>query len=402
MWSKKLGVRDVGVMDDFFELGGNSLIAVRFFTRIKRELGITMPLSSLFQAPTIRQLCGVIVAEGYVAPVPDSGAADVETATASNSGSATTGPASVAAASAGEAFPPMLIRRGSGAPPVFLVHDGIGEVLLYRSLALLLDPSHAVYGLEPEQAQGRFLHTTITDMAKAKVARIKAVQPTGPYLLAGLCAGGVIAFEVACQLEAAGDRVLFVGLIDAAAVGAKERRLRVAQGRLERVRGLFRSADGESALRHWFAALPKLAKKANGWLRYTIGSRLERRRNARKVSQLRTQHSEPYQRPGSELPFLQLYGVAHREHVAHGVFSGGDVVLFRATQGNGDVADVPFCEVYADDLLGWRGLVQPNVALVDVPGGHSSALQEPNVGVLAKHMQSRIRSVLIRHANAAP
>ena len=120
------------------------------------------------------------------------------------------------------------------------------------------------------------------------------------------------------------------------------------------------------------------------------------------MSQLRTQHSEPDQRPGSELPFLQLYGVAHREHVAHGVFSGGDVVLFRATQGNGDVADVPFCEVYADDLLGWRGLVQPNVAVVDVPGGHSSALQEPNVGVFAKHMQSRIRSVLIRHANAAP
>ena len=95
---------------------------------------------------------------------------------------------------------------------------------------------------------------------------------------------------------------------------------------------------------------------------------------------------------------MQLYEVAHREHTAQGTFQSGSVVLFRATEGNGDPADTPFREIYADDLLGWQSHVQPTVQAIDIPGGHSSALQEPNVGFLAKHMQRCLRSLLIRHA----
>jgi acyl transferase domain-containing protein/thioesterase domain-containing protein len=396
IWSKLLGVSDLGAIDDFFELGGNSLIAVRFFTRVSKDFGVSLPLSSLFQAPTIRQLCEVMVAEGYVAPQPDSDEGEADTPALSIPATVNTAATDDASAAAA-ASPPLLIRPGRGATPIFFVHDGLGEVLLYRSLALLLDPDHPVYGLEPELAQGQFLHTTITAMAKAKVARIRAVQPSGPYLLAGLCAGGVIAFEMARQLEDSGDSVLFVGLIDAPAIGAEERSLRVATARLERIRDLFRPDPGESAVAHWFAVLPKLAKKAYNWLTYTTGSRLERRRNAQKVKELRAQVFEA-ETQATELPFLQLYEVAHREHVANGIFRSGNVVLFRATQCNGDAADTPFREIYTDDLLGWQIHVQPTVTAIDVPGGHSSALQEPCVGVLAKHMQRCLRSVLIRHA----
>ncbi|MGK0153139.1 MAG: acyl transferase domain-containing protein/thioesterase domain-containing protein [Neolewinella sp.] len=394
IWSKLLGVSDIGAQDDFFELGGNSLIAVRFFTRVRKEFGISIPLSSLFQAPTIRQLHAVMVAEGYVESQPECSEAEAQDLTSVREAATEN---ATDDSSQHHVSPPILIRPGTDATPIFFVHDGLGEVLLYRSLALLLDPNHPIYGLEPELAQGRVLHTTINAMAKAKVDRIRTVQPTGPYLLAGLCAGGVIAFETARQLEEAGDEVLFVGLIDAAAVGAEERSMRETKERLERIRGLFRPEPGASTLGHWIGVLPKLASKAKGWLTYAISSRLERRRNTRKVSELRVDSPEQAV-AGSELPYLQLYEVAHREHALQGVFRGSSVVLFRATQGNGEQSDTPFREIYADDLLGWQRHVQTIVHVVDVPGGHSSTLQEPHVGELAKSMQTKLRSVLVSRA----
>ena len=87
------------------------------------------------------------------------------------------------------------IRPGGDKLPVFMVHDGNGETLLYRTLALQLAPGHAVYGLQPEmRPDGSFVNTRITDMAAAHIEKMRSVQPHGPYLLAGLCAGGVISF----------------------------------------------------------------------------------------------------------------------------------------------------------------------------------------------------------------
>lgn len=396
IWSKLLGVRDLGAIDDFFELGGNSLIAVRFFARARKDFGVSLPVSSLFQAPTIRQLHKAMVAGGFVAPEPDGGE-DQTNAYELSTPPADSTTANVAADAPSAVLPPILIRPGDGALPIFFLHDGLGEVLLYRSLALLLDPDHPVYGLEPGQVQDRFLRTSITDMAKAKVARIRSVQPSGPYLLAGLCAGGVIAFEVARQLEDSGETVLFLGLIDAPASDAKERSMLATKVRLERIRDLFRPEQGNSTVGHYLTSLLKLAKKANNWLTYSIGAQLQRRRDAQKMAKLRAQASGPSSNEVG-LPFLQLYEIAHREHVETGVLRCGNVVLFRATQGNGDPADTPFREIYADDLFGWQSHVQATVEAIDVQGGHSSALRDPNVGVLAKHMQRCIRTLLILHA----
>jgi acyl transferase domain-containing protein/thioesterase domain-containing protein len=389
IWSKLLGVRELGARDDFFELGGNSLIAVRFFTRIKKEFGVSMPLSTLFQLPTIRQLAVALQEQGAV--VADAPA----TAAGSSAPVAKVASRPAAPVASGGVPPPMLIRPGSGAPPLFLVHDGLGEVLLYRSLALLIDPVHAVYGLEPEQDRGRFLHASIVEMARAKVARIRSVQPAGPYLLAGLCAGGVVAFEIARQLEAEGQRVVYVGLIDSSAVGAAEKTFRIAKGRFDRIREVLRPPAGQSVLKHWIGAVPTIARKAKNFVGYTIGSRLQRRRTARKVEALRTAVEEP-STDSQVLQFLELYELAHRQHQHLGQVRGAQVVLFRATASSGDAADTPFREIYADELLGWRELVAGELRAIDVPGGHSSALQEPNVGVLARELQAGIRAALLR------
>jgi acyl transferase domain-containing protein/thioesterase domain-containing protein/acyl carrier protein len=395
IWSKLLGVSEIGAKDDFFELGGNSLIAVRFFTRIKKDFGVTMPLSTLFQFPTIRQLCAAMREQGLIVdaqptvPRADAPVPAVAAAVAS-------APVAVPPSSS-DVPPPILIRPGTGAPPLFLVHDGLGEVLLYRSLALLIDPVHAVYGLDPEQQRGRFLHTSIAEMARAKVARMRSVQPRGPYLVAGLCAGGVVAFEIARQLEDAGERVAFVGLIDAAAVGAKEHSLREARSRWDRVRAVLRPAPGESTWKHLVTALPTVAKKARNWIAYSVGTRLRRRRTAQQVERMRSA-PETMTPETQVVQFLELYENAHREHRATGLLRGARVVLYRATAGNGEADDVPFREVYADELLGWQGSVADPIQAVDIPGGHTSALQEPNVGVLACALQAGIRAALLAGA----
>lgn len=108
--------------------------------------------------------------------------------------------------------------------------------MLYRSLALLLDPELTVYGLKPfSKANYPILHTRIEEMAAFHIGTMRSVQARGPYLLGGLCAGGLIAFEMARQLQRTGERVAMVALMDVADVDAKGRPLRFAKQRLTRL-----------------------------------------------------------------------------------------------------------------------------------------------------------------------
>ena len=342
IWSKLLGVTEVGALDDFFELGGNSLVAVRFFARLKKDFAVSLPLSTLFQAPTIRTLAAAMRDHGYqasgtAAPLPPIATKPAGDGLSMHSSIAT----------------PLLIRPGTGKPPLFLMHDGLGEVMLYRSLAIRLGPEHAVYGLEPETSGGRFIHTRIVDMARAKVERIRSVQPSGPYLLAGLCAGGVIAFEVARQLQDAGERTLFVGIIDGADVAAEEVKLRIARGRLERLVATLRPAENQSIGSFLSGVVPTLINKVFNAVKYEVSTRMEQASTAKTVAALRRE-APAQSGAAQELDFLKLYEQAHKEHIAQGTFSGGDVVLFRATQGDGSVGDLPFRDVYVDPLMGWQ------------------------------------------------
>ena len=184
LWASLLRFESVGVQDDFFELGGTSLLAVDLFAQIDRQLGQRLPLTALIEAPTV-ELFARFVAEGKSR---DS---------------------------------LVLIREGGDRPPLFLVHDGDGETMLYRNLAILLKKDHAVYGLQPDSRQNVPLaQTRISEMAAHHIDKIRSIQPHGPYLLGGMCAGGVIAYEIARQLQGRGETVAMVALLDAADVAA--------------------------------------------------------------------------------------------------------------------------------------------------------------------------------------
>ena len=182
LWQELLGVRQVGRLDHFFDLGGHSLLAVQFVSRLRDALGVELPLRELFAHPTVQELAGAIGA-----PQSDGG----------SHGNLVT------------------IRAEGSRPPLFLVHPGEGEIGYARSLAPWLDADLPLYGLAASGfLAGETPARSVEEMAASYVRQIRAVQPQGPYRLAGWSAGGTIAYEMANQLIGADQAVEFLGLID--------------------------------------------------------------------------------------------------------------------------------------------------------------------------------------------
>ncbi len=379
MWSEMLGHARVGADDDFFDLGGHSLLAVQVINKLRKATGKALPLTALLEAPTVRALAALIEPDGGQ-PAPGADSAAAKSAATPMVRSATLIP----------------VRPASGKPPLFFVHDGLGETLLYRNLALRLEPGHPVYGIQPEtNARGEYAQTTIRDWAAAHIRTLRRVQPHGPYHIAGLCAGGVIAVEMARQLQEAGEQTAYVGILDAADTELPEIAGRIRKERLQRVARLFAAQGG--AVTPWsvLRALPTLALKALRAARYELGTRWARALDARKVRRLRAQSGTPASTlpDDSRIAYLPLYEHAHREHKPGPMRLHGFFALYRATKGDGTPADQPYIERYGDPLLGWGPRVAQPLEVVDVPGGHASLLQEPHVQRLAEAMNAHLARV---------
>ncbi|HVS76974.1 MAG TPA: amino acid adenylation domain-containing protein, partial [Steroidobacteraceae bacterium] len=358
IWQRLLRVDSIGRNDNFFELGGYSMLALDLRSRVEAELGAQIPLSALIEAPTVARLARFIDGQ---APRDSM----------------------------------VLIREGEGGPPVFLVHDGDGETLLYRGLSLRLDRRHAVFGLNPFALPGvPMAHTRITDMAGYHIGQIKSVQPHGPYLLGGMCAGGVIAFEMALQLEARGERVALVALLDAADPAAALKPWRSAQVRLDRMAGELRRAQAESTIRRAARLAVSFTRKLRNFVAYQVGKSWRQMRDGMRMRLLRASLDRGRSPPRllGQLSATSTYLLAEREYRPGGQLQEADLVLFRASRGEG--IDAPFIEFYEDPLLGWTKRSARGVRAVDVPGGHTSMLQEPHVESLGRRMQEAIDASL--------
>jgi acyl transferase domain-containing protein/pimeloyl-ACP methyl ester carboxylesterase len=181
IWQDLIGVDQVRYYDDFFEMGGSSLLALRLFSQIDQKFGKNLPLSTLFEAPTVEQLADLIRDEDREIPWSTL----VE------------------------------IKPGTSRPPLFLVHAAGGNILIYRDLAYHLDPDQPVYGLQAQGLDGEqpFL-TTIEEMADRYLKDIQAVESDGPYLLGGYCMGGTVALEIAKQLREQGKEVVMLAIFE--------------------------------------------------------------------------------------------------------------------------------------------------------------------------------------------
>ena len=246
IWVELLRLEKVGIQDNYFDLGGTSLLAVDLFARIEHRFGEKLPLTSLIEASTIEQLARLV-----------DDAADQDSL--------------------------VLIREGRDRPPLFLVHDGDGETMLYRNLALRLNTDHAVYGLQPHaRPDVPIAHVRVAEMAAYHIDKMRSVQPRGPYLVGGMCAGGVIAFEIALQLQSAAEEVALVALIDAADVKATFKAWRFAS---QRIRGFTSALHQDRAIRferRVLAVLTKALGKAKNLSTYLVQHQLKtmRRRDS--------------------------------------------------------------------------------------------------------------------------
>jgi thioesterase domain-containing protein/acyl carrier protein len=360
IWSDVLAVAGVGIEDDFVnDLGGTSLLAVSVFARIARELGVRLPLSTLIEAPTIAAL-GARIDQ----PVDQQSL--------------------------------VLLSGGGNGTPLFLVHDADGETLLYRNLAHRLG-DRPVYGVQPHARVGApIVHTRISDMAAHYVAEIRKLYPHGPYLLGGLCAGGIIASEMVLQLEDVGETARLVAVFDAAAVKAARKPHLDDRRRLDRVR----QAWGERSL---VQASRAIAAKLGGYVAYQFQSTCTNLLHRAAVEGLRYYSDRGAIPPRWLRPpdVRSVYAIAEAEYRPRRSLRD-EIVLFRASEGEG--AEEPYVRLYDDPLLGWGKHSQAGVRAFDVPGGHGSMLQEPHVATIADILRSILSSAptVAAAATAAP
>jgi amino acid adenylation domain-containing protein len=181
IWEDILGVRPIGLSDNFFDLGGHSLTAVRLFSEVRKQTGRDLPLGTLFQAPTIGGLAEILRKDGW-----------------------SPGWSSLVS-----------IQPAGSRPTFFCVHGGGGNVLLFRELARHLGSDYPFYGLQSRGLDGKSKYlTTVHEMASVYLQEIRKLQPEGPYYLGGFCMGGLVAYEMAQQLRAQGQQTNLLALFE--------------------------------------------------------------------------------------------------------------------------------------------------------------------------------------------
>lgn len=179
-WEKLFGFAPIGRDDNFFELGGNSLLAARLLAEARQLTGRALPLATMLVAPTIARLAAMME-EG--AQVPSSSLL-------------------------------VPLRAGSGAP-LFLVHGLSGTVMECWPLVGALRSARPVYGLQARGLDGEQLpQQRIEEIAASYIEQMRSVQAHGPYTLVGFSFGGLIALEIAQQLQASGQQVELLCLLD--------------------------------------------------------------------------------------------------------------------------------------------------------------------------------------------
>ena len=395
IWAFMLGVPQVGIHDDFFDLGGHSLIAVRVFARVKKELGVDLPLSTILQAPTVaayadivRQVKRIAFAPGADASGVVSGAVsgaaagaalasgDASTAgtTAADTGISGDGTASSAPSmSATMDFNPLVpIRRNGEGDVFFCVHGAGGGVLNFRDLAQHLG-DRPFYGLQARGINGQYdPHTRIEDMAAEYVAAIRRVQTEGPYLLGGYSGGGVIAYEMAQQLMEQGADVPLLVFLDTFFPHLPDPREKNLSNRLQQRMNALRE-DGWSFVDNYVRTRIKVERDRA----IRIGARI-------------------YDKLGRTLP------IAFREHVMvqsfhdavdsyEPAFYPGHIVMFGAE-------DKGEYEGRVDDDLGWSHATGIQVKVHKIPGNHDNLVLPPNTELLAGILVEEIEAALIAHA----
>ncbi len=385
LWRSVLGVEAIGITDDFFELGGHSLLVMRLFSELEALFAQRLPLVEIFKAPTIEQM-----AERLAQITSDSGS--------------TQPLAPLLDCAEDNALIPL--KLGKLTPPLFLVHDFDGDTGLYIHLARRLQGQsqtpeaeeniRPIYGIQPQHTDTiPLLQSRIPEMAQHCIEQMCRLQPHGPYLVGGLCVGGVIASEVALQLARQGEQVALI-LLDSPEPSLKNQARFIMDERKKRFTQVLASKD-------WATIVQQGWQKGLNLMRYEVSDRYQTT-----LACARTRAFRWYQDRGwllsktwpktlpkalQGLPVRELIAFAYRTYHPQAQLTG-PVLLIRATEGDGSKADQPYAKLSGVPLLGWDNRVQQKIEVCDVPGGHSTMLSDQHVQALANALESFIDRAL--------
>lgn len=354
-WSGLLGVKKIGVNDNFFDLGGHSLIAVRLFRMIKAEYAVEFPISVLFEAPTIAKCAALLEQAGAAASTTETG----------NSAPAT--PA--APARRYTHLVPMNAGPPAGARPFFICAGMFGNILNLRHLALHIGQDRPVYGL---QARGLFggesPHESFEEMARDYLAELRSVQPVGPYAIGGFSGGGMVAYEMARQLERDGETVSSLVLLDTPVPERADLSLfdllSMKRQDMQRYKGAFVSS----------------------WLKKRIAWEVQRYRKRHNPERLST---DQFHNSAIEAAFLRaLWKYEIKGTDVRSLLLRPKLEPYYKVSGGREINSERGL-VRSDN--GWAPYIE-GLSIIEVPGNHDSMVLEPHVRVLADHIRTALRA----------
>ena len=339
IWEAALHLHPISVTDNFFELGGHSLLAVRIFAEIENNFGKRLPLVTLFQSPTIRQLAVFLQTQNeeslWTSLVP--------------------------------------LQPNGDKPPFFCVHAVGGNVLEYYELAQQMPSDQPFYGLQSVGLDGkRQPLTSIEEMASQYINELRQLQPDGPYQFGGRSFGGVVAYEMAQQLRAQNQEVALVALLDTDPIGWLKRFSRGVtlkhQARFFGIRIQRHLANIQQF--NWKGKISYFLEKANY--------------KKRKVETWQWQVSRKFNQ-SEEMPLSDtLRNIEEFNYSAAKKYIPraypDRITFFSATE---EVSSL-------ENQFGWQSLATGGVEVVEVPGNHQSMIENPNVKLLAEQLNKRL------------
>jgi amino acid adenylation domain-containing protein len=326
LWEHLLETSPVGVEDNFFEIGGHSLLVVRLMTQLEKELGKPLSLALIFHAPTIALMANALRDQGWKP--------------------------------AWSSLVP--IRPQGSLSPLFCVHAD-GGAFFYARFADYLSPEQPFYGLQARGLDGTEPpFTSVEAMAAHYLAEMRTIQPRGPYIISGFSMGGVVIYEMARQSMAAGDPPPLVVFLDAPSPDYFE--------------------EQDTRLTSKLVNLTRLdIKESLKRIQHRIGQRY------RKISDQLL--STLYMKNGWTLPpALRIHRVREMNHLIADKYEvrpyAGPITVLRASQ--------QIRRIKPDNTLGWGGHVIGKISDYEIPGDHETIFHEPNVRVMAETLQNCI------------
>lgn len=334
IWSEHLGIENISIDDDFFELGGHSLVAVRVMSMIEKEMNLRLPLSSFFEYSTIEKLASLL---GGKIEQPKKWDSLVP------------------------------IKPKGSKKPIYLIHGGGLNIMVFKSMSDYMDPEQPVYALQALGLNGMStLYNTIEEIAAKYISEIIEVDPVGPYMLAGYSLGGKIAYEMAKQLVASGKEIKMLGIFDTFIPSSSEGRKKFAEKLLRQFRKIpffykqFLNNPIEAFSYQWLILKRKFTKLTG------------------KIKE-----------PNTEV-------FTYNDEILHSYDEAYKKYKMSPINVNIDLFRVKKRIYYLDDMqyLGWKPYGIKGIQLHDIPGDHKTFLFPPNDKELAIILQH-----IINHKN---